>query len=274
MKNLMNSLKKLCSIALCGTVFAVAGGTANAEGIPGFPYLLSVPDTVGGSGAPNASWSIAGAPKDGLSHITIKIVPTLIAQPSKNSIYWAYNSWFVNGKAWYMGIQPNPKNGFTALFSVFGEGSRPVDGSPYCNAGADGGPGTNCHLPYAFEVGKSYTLQVLQTSETATETMWRGSIRNDQSGAWSDIGNIAVTKDHGLLRTSGVTFTEFFARTMPCEQRPLSEAMFYSLNGRRNNIDYSGNLTKLNANGGAGGCNPEFYSDHNSYVYLRQGVNP
>ncbi|QLQ33023.1 MAG: hypothetical protein HZT40_17085 [Candidatus Thiothrix singaporensis] len=38
-----------------------------------------------------------------------------------------------------MGIQPNPKNGFTALFSVFGEGSRPVDGSPYCNAGADGG---------------------------------------------------------------------------------------------------------------------------------------
>jgi hypothetical protein len=271
-RNVVCVLKNLHRTAFGCIALLMVSGVANAEEVVGFPYTLINPDTVGGTGAPNVSWSMSGVPTTGLSSVSIQIVPTLVAQRDQNSIFWAYSSWFKSGDGWYIGIQPNPKGTPKVLFSVFGTGSRGLDAAT-CADGADGGAGTHCHLPYPWSVGTSYTLQTQLIGQSDTEMTWQGSIRNDSTGVRTTIGTIAVTKNHGFLKSSGITFTEFYARSMPCDQRPLSETIFHTLVGNVNNTNYPGKIQKVNANGGAGGCNPKFYSDHSTYVYLRQGSN-
>jgi hypothetical protein len=265
--------RSFARVACVGAVLVGSLGlvdVASAEEVAGFAYTPIAPDTVGGTGAPNVSWTMPGAPSTGLTTVQATFVPTVADGGTSNKIYWAYSSSLVGGNSWYMGIQPNNSLGKTALFSVFGEGTTPVGAA--CSTGADGGAGSKCHMPYPFQLGSSYTMRATRVAATATDATWEGSIRDDASGVWTTIGSIKVNVT-GLLRPTGVTFTEFYARSMPCADRPVSEALIHSIRGDNGSgTSFSGRVSKINANGGLGGCNPLFFSDHGAYAYLRQGT--
>jgi len=265
------------SLAVSLTLGLVLGSfaSASAQSVPGFERTPLQPDRVGGGGAPNVAWVYPGAPRDGLESVSVSFLPVLAVRDSSrrgNAIYWAYNSQFSRGQPWYMGIQPNSGWGHKVLFSVFGKGASSV--SPNCKSGADGGPGVHCHLTYPWKVGNSYTMRAFLVGQDDQTRTWRGTVRDDATGTETLIGEVTVARAQGLIRPHAVTFSEYYRRNEPCADRPLSEVLLSRIAGDRAGRTYPARLRSLNANGGPGGCNTQFFGDHADYVYIRQGTRP
>jgi hypothetical protein len=190
---------------------------------------------LGHKGSATVSWEYAGAPADGLDAMRITMSPQSVADLKNNLVYWAYDSKFVDGETYYMGLQPNGEFGKTALFSIFGAGS--LSKSPACKAGADDGDGTSCHISYPWELQHAYQFTVALIAEDAENTTWEGSVTDLTTQVRTVIGDITVSSS--------------FIR--------LAIAM-----GASN----PGTLKSLNINSG---CNPRFNSDNRSFVYVDEG---
>ncbi len=213
------------------------------------------------------SWTYPGAPEDGLDAMRITMSPQSYSAGDQNFVYWAYDSKFMNGDTYYMGLQPNGEYGKTALFSVFNPGSS--SSSPSCKSGADEGPGTSCHIHYPWELKHTYQFTVVLVARSTNTMTWEGSITDLTTQIRTVIGDIDVQASRGYLRPDwAVTFDELFKRSIPCSSQPLSEILFFRPYGYRSGREYPGNLKSLNINSG---CNPVFYSDHEESVYVDVG---
>lgn len=228
---------------------------------------LQAGTNLGHTGSANVSWEYPGAPADGLDAMRITMSPQSYANPDKNFVYWAYDSRFVHGETYYMGLQPNGEYGKTALFSIFGPGSSSA--SAACKAGADDGAGTSCHIHYPWELKHSYQFTVALVKEDAATTTWEGSVTDLSTQVRTVIGDITVSSARGYLRSDwAVTFDELFERSIPCPAQPHSEILFFHPIGYRHGREYPGVIKSLNTNSG---CNPKFYSDNKDFAYVDEG---
>lgn len=197
----------------------------------------------------------------------ITMSPQSVADPQNNFVYWAYDSKFVHGETYYMGLQPNGEFGKTALFSIFGAGSSSK--SSACKPGADDGDGTSCHISYPWELEHTYQFTVALIAEDTENTTWEGSVTDLTTQVRTVIGDVTVSAARGLLRGDwAVTFDELFERSIDCSAQPHSEILFFHPVGYRHGREYPGTLKSLNINSG---CNPRFYSDNRSFVYVDEG---
>jgi hypothetical protein len=224
-------------------------------------------ENLGHRGAANVSWTYPDAPADGLDAMRITMSPESYADSDQNFVYWAYDSRFMSGETYYMGLQPNGEFRKTALFSIFGPGTS--SSNPNCKAGADNGAGTSCHIHYAWELHRNYQFTVVLLTKTANTTTWEGSVTDLVTQVRTVIGDITVPSSRGFLRPDyAVTFVELYKRSVPCSSQPGSEILFLRPFGYRDGQEYAGTLKALNINSG---CAPVFYSDHKSYVYVDEG---
>lgn len=184
---------------------------------------------VGAAGAANVDWQFTGAPRDGLDTMRATMSPRGYDNPGQNFIYWAFQGYFVQGQGWYVGLQPSGEFGKTALFSVFGEGSTPLD--PACKAGADNGAGTHCHIPYPWDTGRAYQFVVTLVAGNAGTSTWQGSVQDLATGATTVIGAIGVTAAHGYLKASGVNF--LLDALAPRRKSVRARNVVFQVEGRR-----------------------------------------
>ena len=220
----------------------------------------------GKSGSMNVGWLFAGTPGDGADGFRVTLTPSVLENPGGNMIYWAFEGYFHDGSTWYMGLQPNGQFGQTALFSVFGNGTSAL--APACAAGADGGAGTHCHIPYPWALGRSYEF-IARLARADSQTMvWEGVVADLATGVVTPIGDIGVSAGRGLMRAEAVTFAEFFKRPTPCNEEARSEVLVQQAFAFRGGRSFPGAVHSLNANSG---CHPQFFGDGASFVYLDNG---
>jgi hypothetical protein len=267
------SLFAVCCLAMTASVGAQTPGASKLSAIPHEQITLPAkgsaqPGTnLGKKGSANVSWEYPGAPADGLDAMRITMSPQSYTDPNHNFVYWAYDSKFIHGETYYMGLQPNGKFGKTALFSVFGPESSSK--SPECKSGADDGNGTSCHIHYPWELQHTYQFTVALVGEDAKTATWAGSVTDLTTQVRTIIGDITVSSARGYLRPDwAVTFDELFERSIPCSAQPHSEILFFHPVGYRHGQEYPGVLKSLNINSG---CNPKFYSDNMDFVYIDEG---
>jgi hypothetical protein len=218
-------------------------------------------------GAPHVGWKYPGALPPGFDAVRITMSPQSFAAGKANAIYWAFDSVFQDGSTYYTGLQPNGQYGETALFSVFGPGATPR--APYCKSGADNGPGTSCHIPYAWELGHQYELTVALVDGDAQTTTWEGAVFDLATGVRTLIGDITVPASRGLLKSSwGTTFAEYFHHIDSCTEQPASEVLFFNPFGYRSGREYAAEISSLD-NGDR--CNAAFFGDGRTYAYVDEG---
>jgi hypothetical protein len=218
-------------------------------------------------GAPHVAWKYAGAHPPGFDTVRITISPQSYAAGNANAIYWAFDSVFQDGSTYYTGLQPNGQYGKTALFSVFGPGTTPR--APYCKSGADNGPGTSCHIPYEWQLGREYELVVALVDGDAAWMTWEGAVFDLTTGERTLIGDITVPAARGLLRSWwGTTFAEYFHHIDSCAEQPASEVLFFNPFGYRSGVEYAGEISTMD-NGDK--CNAIFYGDGRTYAYVDEG---
>jgi hypothetical protein len=273
-----------CLLVAIGGGLPIAGQTPDAVTQPlptEVPHEMVVVPAKGAmldgvnAGKPNASaivWTFATVPRKGFDTLRMVISPRqLVAR--NNFVYWAYQNWFMNGAAFYFGLQPNGyfRNGGVgkmALFSVFGAGSSSKDGD--CFASADGGAGTSCHLHYDWQPGERYEFTVALVAQDARTMTWEGSVYDLDRGKGKVIGRIQVTRDHGYLKPfGGVSFIEHFRQDLSCVQQPGSEVLFFAPRGYRDERESVGTARSLDVNSG---CNTRFFGDGDGYVYVDAGT--
>jgi hypothetical protein len=188
--------------AAAATVVAGFGGTAGtayAAGAPGIP-----------GGMVSTDFQVSGGPSGGLDDITY--FTTVVAEPTRTTdhYFWADQFSFAGGQVGYIGLQPRPNAGAApqgaAYFSVFGEGVSTTD--PHCASGADGGTGLTCHVPFAYQLGHVYVLNV---TRTGTDT-WTGTVDDQTGGALTPIATWTTPAAWGLLSPHSSAFTEYYAK--------------------------------------------------------------
>jgi Domain of unknown function (DUF3472) len=218
-------------------------------------------------GAPHVAWSYPEKLPSGFDAIRITMSPQSYAAGTKNAIYWAFDSVFQDDTTYYAGLQPNGQYGKTALFSVFGPGTMPR--APYCKSGADDGPGTSCHIPYEWQLGREYELTVALVDGGGPTTTWEGAVFDLTTGERTLIGDIGVPASRGLLKSWwGSTFAEYFHHIDSCAEQPASEVLFFNPVGYRSGVEYPGQVSSLD-NGDK--CNAAFFGDGRTYVYVDEG---
>ncbi len=176
---------------------------------------------------------------------------TVVQLPNAQSYYyWALQNGFVGGdtfsggascpegpcsNGFYMGLQPYgtpvaPCPGGAsgckiALFSFFGNGASST--SPNCASGADGGPGESCRIIYDWHVGRPYKFVATLTANAGGLETWTATVTDTTTGVQTAIASWSIPTSNGLLGTSGVSFTEYFAAyTGGCRAEPYAEVIW------------------------------------------------
>jgi len=229
----------------------------------------------GGSGAEDVYYHYSiNSPPDGYDALNYTMSPQTYETSKTNEFYYgALQNYYQNscpGCGYYFGLQPLGQYGKTALFSVFGAGTS--SSSPACAAGADGGPGTSCHIPYGWTLGHFYDFTVTEVGSTSSTVTWKGNVTDDNTGTTTLIGDVTVPYAWGLLSNSGsIAFDEYFGSD-PCPKQPFSENLYFTPTGYRGGTSYAG---AINSNGLVknAGCNVVFYSDASTYAYIDAGYN-
>jgi hypothetical protein len=158
---------------------------------------------------------------------------------SKAFYYWAAEVYWPSadqgggcpsGCTAYFGLQPNgvPISGPTqpiVLFSVFGNGTTVVTAAQ-CAAGADGGPGESCRLPYSWSVGTTYQFDMKLTSSDSTNETWTGTVQDVSTGVVTEIASWTVPATWGLLDQTTVAFAEYYGQVESCATQAYARAQF------------------------------------------------
>jgi uncharacterized protein DUF3472 len=194
-----------------------AGLTAGA--VAALPYSTGTATaTVTPGGMISNSYSISGAPSDGLDKLAFTL--KVISAPDAKGYYWAQQFYFASGKGAYIGLQPRPGGSGLAVFSVFGSGTSTSHAN--CRTGADGGAGTSCSVTYPFVKGRWYQLEVINNGNDN----WTGYVVDTATGVWTTIGNWNIPSGSGKLKASGVGFVEYFTSVADCGSIPYGQAVW------------------------------------------------
>ena len=137
-----------------------------------------------------------------------------------------------------MGLQPDGEYGRTALFSFFGQGTS--SSFHACAAGADGGQGTSCHIPYPWELGHTYKFLVRQMSQDAAEgtTTWKATVTDTATNQPVTIGVVSVPASWGLIVPGNMAWAEWFHGPDPCGQRTYFRVRYDSPTGYLKGVAY------------------------------------
>lgn len=162
------------------------------------------------------SWSISGAPSDGLDKVAF--VLNVTSAPDASGYFWAQQYYFGSGQVGYIGWQPRSGGGGRAIFSVFGSGTSTSNAN--CSTGADGGAGTSCSVSYPIVKGRDYNVEVINNGNNN----WTGYMRDSNTGVWTTIGNLNVPSGAGKLKPSGVGFVEYYSSVADCNSIPYGQA--------------------------------------------------
>ncbi|MEA5468898.1 DUF3472 domain-containing protein [Spirulina sp. 06S082] len=231
-------------------------------------------------GAPNILYSIPNKPTSGFDAIKFSMRPMTEKSNNQNRLayYWAYQDNLVsaNNNAFYFGLQREGEYGKTALFSVFGNGTSSASGDQYCQAGADSGLGTNCHIPYSWSVNHDYDFMVTLHDLNSTHATWEGSIYDHSTQQTQSIGKITVAlnsnQEAAIASSSPVAFDEYFDWSEhSADQRPLSTILYFTPTGYYQGQAYPGKVSRLSFGNQDNNAVTHFYSDLKQYVYITQG---
>ncbi|MEU8489210.1 DUF3472 domain-containing protein [Streptomyces sp. NPDC048641] len=162
------------------------------------------------------SWSVSGAPSDGLDKVAF--VLKVNTTPSSSGYYWAQQYYFQSGKVGYIGLQP--ASGGRAIFSVFGSGASTTH--PNCRAGADGGDGVSCSVSYPWVAGRNYQLEVINNGSDN----WTGYVVDATTAVWTTIGNWTIPSGSGKLKPGGVGFVEYYSSVADCNSIPYAQVVW------------------------------------------------
>jgi len=182
---------------------------------------------------------------------TVSYPLTVLANANAGaSWYWADEVQFADGSIAYMGLQPNGQYGKTALFSVFGPDTVGLGAG--CASGADGGTGTSCHIPYPWDVGKTYVFTITLTSSAAGQETWQGTVTNTATLRRTTIGAWTVAASRGLIEPL-LGFAEYFSSVPSCASVPQMDVLYGPPTGAVAGRSYAGIVTDAYSYGSTSG---------------------
>lgn len=148
------------------------------------------------------------------------------SDPGPGSTYfWAHQFRMIGGEGGYIGLQTDGNRadgslGKMAIFSIWdaagaeGPGVVRFDGE---------GSGWSCRIPFAWEAGSAYALRVANGGDG----WWTGQVRDEHTGAVSDVGRIQVPGHWRQLDSWSVMWTEYYGTPVDsCRDLPHSSVVF------------------------------------------------
>ena len=152
------------------------------------------------------------------------LVPEVDPGP-ESSYFWAHQFRLIGGEGGYIGLQTNGSRadgsvGKMAIFSVWD--AEEAEG-PGITRFSGEGSGWSCRIPYMWEPGQAYGLRVV----TPGGGWWAARIRNEASGAVTEIGGIRVPGHWRNLDSWSVMWTEYFGPALnSCSDLAHSSVVF------------------------------------------------
>ncbi|WP_246637510.1 DUF3472 domain-containing protein [Burkholderia catarinensis] len=154
---------------------------------------------------PNISASALITPAGGYDRMTWDITPEVVPDTVNRSFYWANQLTSEHGgHAIYTGIQPRTEGSNLVIFSAFGADTTSLASN--CKGGADGGAGTSCSLPYAWQPGITYQLEIVYSAPgpDGGDATVEGSITDKGTGIKTSTGKIAIPASWGGAPSVGL----------------------------------------------------------------------
>lgn len=201
----------------------------------------------------NFTGEITDKPHQGFTTLIYPI--KIISGPTRTKFYYSQYVSFTHARdreAYYMGLQPNSSGKASVLFSVFGQGVRPIDNN--CTGEADGGDGSSCiKVIRGFKFNKTYRFIATLEGHTSKENTWAGYVIDAATGVKTRIGSWATPTSWGYMSGKSIGFIEAFVGIKSCNEIPATSAWLGSGVGKTDSgIAYYG---KMNRAYGTGVCN-------------------
>jgi len=174
------------------------------------------------TGIININYTIPGAPKLGFDSVSFPI--NIDGAPERKGFYYAMQYSFINGNSGYIGLQPRDKSSGLAIFSVFGNGVKPI--ASHCTGSADGGAGSSCSKSINLIFGHKYNLTVKRDSEN--NKVWRGYVEDTVTGEVNEIGAWQPKDSSEGIKNSSVGFVEYTPEINSCSKIPYTKVFFGS----------------------------------------------
>ncbi|MFF1355165.1 hypothetical protein [Streptomyces sp. NPDC058297] len=169
------------------------------------------------------SWSISGAPSEGLTSLNFPItVNTGTAHVA--GTYFAMQYGFTGqSDIGYAGLQPRPDaNGHQRLHGVFSSFiSGTTSTHANCSDGADGGAGVSCGVDFDAVYGHTFRVEITQAG---TDT-WSGTVVDTNNGQRIPVGTYKLPAGSGNLKASQAGFIEYY-NVPSCDQQPRYDVTF------------------------------------------------
>ncbi len=222
-------------------------------------------------GAPGAYYAYPPGPRTGYDALEFTLSPqTFQGTPKQADYYWAYQDTFQTGNTFYFGLQPGGQYGKTALFSIFGQGTKYEPSYKYCFKSADGGAGTSCHIPYPWLLKHFYDFTITLVGQNKTSRTWEGRVYDDNARTSTLIGDITVKSLNGIDGAGNEgNFDEYYDGCRPSGS--FSEILFLVPVPYYQGKPYPGHTTKGDLGADSACGTTEYYSDDRTYMYLDQG---
>jgi hypothetical protein len=140
--------------------------------------------------------------------------------------YWTWKGYDVGG---YIGLQTDGNRfdgttGDTAIFSLWDADAARGSG---CGTFGGEGEGHSCRLAIRIRTKHVYELRVERGNKSDAGQWWKASLRDLTANENRPIGSIRVASSFTLMNLP-MNFSEYFGPAVPCDQVPLSVALWSS----------------------------------------------
>jgi len=151
------------------------------------------------------------------------LVPEVDPGPD-TTYFWAHQFRLIGGEGGYIGLQTKGNRidgslGKMAIFSIWD--AEAAEGPATRFSGE--GEGWSCRIPYQWQAGRAYGLKVF----TPGGGWWGARVRDEQTGAISEIGGIRVPQHWRNLDSWSVMWTEYYGPPLnSCRDLAYSSVVF------------------------------------------------
>ncbi len=178
----------------------------------------------------NMSWAY---PPNGYNSLKHQLTIEAVTQDAP--YFWAHQFGIVSGDGGYAGLQSGGNSvsgviGKTAVFSIFSTSIEGTVGS--CSveeADFDGGPGegTSCRIPYQWELGRKYEIEITKGETESDGIVWRSTVTDTVTNVETEIGFIKVPLTWKGMGDASYLWSEYFGPTITdCTTQPYSKVRY------------------------------------------------
>ena len=152
------------------------------------------------------------------------LVPEIDPGPD-TTYFWAHQFRLIGGEGGYVGLQTKGNRadgslGKMAIFSIWD--AEEADGPGTVRFSGEG-EGWSCRIPYQWQAGRAYGLKVF----TPGGGWWGAKVRDETTGAVSELGGIRVPQHWRGLDTWSVMWTEYYGPPLnSCSDLAYSSVIF------------------------------------------------